>query len=204
VIGGPPLIRGELNQQALPLATHLFGAAYSFTSLDNARLHIFFWKALIITHSVIYQAQVLDLAHTHEAFTTDPTTHQEYLFAGFYADQFCRSIPYFLQGHVELWGMVAVLVSMPHTLKVYIHLRNREKFSWCLEFCSFLSSFGIEMATYVKEAWRKTWFLAEDPAINSMLSLSLRYGLSKEIPFSAGGTHREAIEVEEVQGQQNQ
>lgn len=195
-IGGPPFIRNESHQPVLPLAAHLFGEAYSFVSLDNARLHMFFWTALAVTHSVIYQAEVLVLAHTQEAFSVDPTTHGDFLLAGFYADQFCRSIPYFVQGQVELWGMVAVLVSMPHILKVYIHLRSRENFFWCLDFCSFLSSMGIEMATYVSEAWRKTWYLAEDPSVNSMLSLSLRYGLSKEIPVSMGGTHGEVTEID--------
>lgn len=184
-IGGAPFVNNNSQQSILPPTDDLFGPANSFSSLDNARIHMFFWTAAAVTHSVIYQAEVLVLAHTQEAFSVDPTTHEDFLLAGFYADQFCRSIPYFLQGQVELWGMVAVLVSMPHMLKIYIHLRSREKFFWCLQFCTFLSMMGIEMATYVSEAWRKTWYLAEDPSVNSILSLSLRYGLSKEITTPA-------------------
>ncbi|KAJ5732900.1 hypothetical protein N7533_013347 [Penicillium manginii] len=163
-IGGVPFVDQESHQSFLPPTDDLFGAAYSFVSLDNARIHMFYWMALAINHSLIYQAEVLVLSHTRKAFSVDPTTHGDFVSAGFYADQFCRSIPYFLQGHVELWGMVAVLVSMPHMLKIYIHLRSRDNFFWCLQFCSFMSMFGIEMATYISEAWRKTWYLAEDPS----------------------------------------
>ncbi|CAI7614258.1 unnamed protein product [Penicillium manginii] len=197
-IGGVPFVDQESHQSFLPPTDDLFGAAYSFVSLDNARIHMFYWMALAINHSLIYQAEVLVLSHTRKAFSVDPTTHGDFVSAGFYADQFCRSIPYFLQGHVELWGMVAVLVSMPHMLKIYIHLRSRDNFFWCLQFCSFMSMFGIEMATYISEAWRKTWYLAEDPSVNSMLSLSLRYGLSKEIPVSMEIPHGKVLEIAEV------
>lgn len=195
VIGGPPFIRDESNQHILPPVDDLFGSPYSFVSLDNARIHMFFWTSQAVLHSLIYQAEVLVLAHTRSTFAVDPTTHADFLLAGFYADQFCRSIPFFLQGQVELWGMVAVLVSMPHMLKVYIHLRSRDNFFWCLQFCSFLSMMGIEMATYVSEAWKKTWYLAEDPSVNSMLSLSLRYGLSKEIRASSVSTSGKVTEI---------
>ncbi|KAJ5112807.1 hypothetical protein N7532_000852 [Penicillium argentinense] len=196
-IGGQPYVNAELKCHHLPPSTHLFGIPYGFNSLDCARFHMFFWMALIIVQSLIYQANILVLSHTHGTFPIDPTSHAEYLLIEFYADEFCRSITFFLQDTVKVWGVMAVVAAMPHIFKPYIHLRRWDKFLWCQKFCCLLLERGLHMAGSIAGAWWKTWSLAEDPVVNSMLSLSLRYGLSREVRRSSNGDTTEVTEVTE-------
>jgi hypothetical protein len=181
----------------IPPAKQLLCSFYKFSSLRQAELHVFFWKAMIIIQLLIYRAQVLvlhcprpDIQHTDiESISTNPRAYSECMLAGDYADEMCRAIPYFLRDGMGSYGMLKITVNLPYILKSYTHLRCREKFLWTQKICQSVASDGNDLALCHSQVWWKYWFLCEDPTSNYIRSLAFnedyteRYHVSMEADF---------------------
>jgi hypothetical protein len=181
-IGGPPLFCDPSAQlcPSLPPASHLFGTPYRFASLDHARLHVLYWTSLTMIQSLIYQARILVLAHfcPKGTLSLHPAAHQKYLLSKHYAAQICRALPYCLQPQMKLAGARVIIPAIPHIFKPYIHLRDRERFLWCESVSLLLVDLGFHMANHLRQTAQKYWSLSEDPNMNFIFSLSLRWEIS--------------------------
>lgn len=183
-IGGSPVTCDPREIECrIPLGDDLFGAPYLFKTLDHLRLHVLYWTALTMVQSLIYQAKILVLANSDSSsiFPVDPGSHEEYLLAAHYAGQICKTIPFCLQPRMKLAGARAIIASIPHICKPFIHLRDERKFLWCQNVSSVLDDFGFHMATQLRRTASQYWDLSEDPNINSALSLSLRWDISEDM-----------------------
>jgi hypothetical protein len=187
----------------LPPVDDLFGVSYSFDSLRQAELHVFFWKAMIIIQLLIYRAQVLALHCSRpdlqqasiESIPTDPRAYDECMLAGEYADEMCRAIPYFLQDGMGSYGMLKITVNLPYILKSYTHLRCREKFLWIQKTCQSVTSDGNDLALCHSQVWWKYWFLCEDPTINYIRSLAFNEDYTERYHVSIEGDFAKVIKV---------
>ncbi|KAJ5110642.1 hypothetical protein N7532_001177 [Penicillium argentinense] len=183
-ICGPPMFcdPSENLCPRLPPTDDLFGVSYRFTSLDHARLHIFYWTSLAMIQCLIYQSKILVLAHYYASglFPVDPATHEEYILSAHYTDEICRAIPFCLQPKTKLAGARIVIPAIPHICRPYTHLRDQDKFLWCESVSSVLVEIGFHMAVPLRQTARKYWSLSADPHMNSMLSLSARWEISDD------------------------
>lgn len=183
-IGGAPITCDpwELECRIQP-GENLFGAPYLFKTLDHLRLHVLYWTALTMVQSLIYQAKILVLANANPntVFPVVPGAYEEYLLAGHYAGQICRTIPFCLQPRMKLAGARAVIASVPHICKPFIHLRDQKRFLWCQNVSSVLDDLGFHMASQLRRTASQYWDLSEDPRLNSALSLSLRWDISDDM-----------------------
>lgn len=200
-IGGPPHLSepGGVLCPGLPPTDHLFGVSYVFTSLDHARLHILYWTSLTMIQPLIYQAQILVLARSHPntTFPVHPAAHPEYLLSEYYAAQICRAVRFCLQPKMRLAGARMVIPAIPHICKPYMHLRDRQRFLWCQRVSSLLVDLGFHMASHLRRTAWKYWSLSEDPYMNSIFSLSLRWDISedKQDPFAVSIGERAEMTV---------
>lgn len=174
-IGGQPspCAPGTVLCDKLPPTDGLFGPAYSFSSLDNATMHLLYWTGMILIQSLIYQSKSLVTFHG-KVTAADPTTDEAFTLTGLYADQICRAMPYCLQPRMRLGGTHSAVACLNQVYKTYIHRRCRQKYTWCQSTYLHLASLGFESSRHLYESSIKYWELSEDPRLNMILSLSLR------------------------------
>lgn len=181
----------------LPPVDDLFGHFYSFDSLQQAELHVFFWKAMIIIQLMIYRAQVLFFQHSRPAedIPADPRAYRECMLAGDYADQICRAIPYFLQNGMGSYGILKITVNLPYIFKPYTHLRCREKFFWLQKICQSVVGDGNDLASCHSQVWWKYWLLCEAPMMNYICSLGFKEDYTERYHVSVEGDLVKVIKV---------
>lgn len=181
----------------LPPVGDLFGVSYSFDSLRQAELHVFFWKAMIIIQLLIYRAQVLvlQLSRSAEDIPVDPRAYSECVLAGDYADEICRAIPYFLRNGLGSYGILKITVNLPYIFKPYTHLRCREKFFWLQKICQLVASDGNDLASCHSQVWWKYWFLCADLTMNYICSLSFKEDYTERYHVSIEGDSVKVIKV---------
>lgn len=177
-IGGKPTAcaPGTILCDKLPPTDGLFGPAYSFSSLDNATMHILYWTSMILIQSLIYQATSLVRFHG-KVMNADPTTDEEFTLTGLYADQICRAMPYCLQPNMRLGGAHSTVACLNQVYKTYVHRRCREKYLWCQSTYLHVASLGFESSQHIYESSVEYWEISEDPHVNMLLSLSLRVAI---------------------------
>lgn len=206
-IGGRPISCsiGKLKDIKVPLpsAKNLFDSFYNFSSLRQAELHVFFWKAMIIIQLLTYRAQVLvlhcstpDLQYPSiKDIPTEPRVYSECILAGYYADEICRAVPYFLQDGMGSYGMLKITVNLPYILKSYTHLRCREKFLWIQKICQSVAGDGNDLALCHSQVWWKYWFLCEDQSANHIRSLAFNEDYTERYHVSVEGDFVKVIKV---------
>ncbi|KAJ5586674.1 uncharacterized protein N7459_002439 [Penicillium hispanicum] len=154
--GMPTLASDELCPELAP-ANHLFGTAYRFPSLDNARLHVLYWTALGLTEHLIYQLSTHSMSRGPNIFHFDPDGQFRALL--FYTDEISRAIPYCLQNSMKIWGAHVLIFSAGHICKTYIDAQCWEKFLWCQKVLQRMADFGMECANRMSDVF---WKLASE------------------------------------------
>ncbi|KAJ5609882.1 hypothetical protein N7528_009148 [Penicillium herquei] len=146
-IGCPSLASsGESLSTDLPQATHLFGTPYSFPGFESARTHMLFWGGLLSLEDMIQEINIM----THH-------TNFENGLSEFYADEICRSIPYFLNGRRGAWGTTTLVTFMIPVVRPYIRLQRKEKFDHCQNLFQLLGDHGVGMASGVSQTVLEWW-----------------------------------------------
>ncbi|KAJ5691650.1 hypothetical protein N7488_012385 [Penicillium malachiteum] len=130
----------------LPPATHLFGTPYSFPGFESARTHMLFWGGLLSLEDMIQEINIM----THHA-------NFENGLSEFYADEICRSIPYFLTGRRGAWGTTTLVTFMIPVVRPYIRLQRKEKFEHCQNLFQILADYGVGMASGVSATLLEWW-----------------------------------------------
>ncbi|KAJ5579496.1 uncharacterized protein N7459_005481 [Penicillium hispanicum] len=178
-IGGPPSIHaGEPLSTGLGITDHLFGPAYTFTSLDNARLHILLWAGLVSMNLLISEIQTAISSHPNNTATIAPVFNEQRAVLEYFADQICRAIPYFLQGSMRLWGAHSVVGSMTQLCKAYSHTRSQARFLWCHQHFQLIADRGFEAARHLGALSWNEWSrlnLSSMPSSITDASLDARF-----------------------------
>lgn len=164
-IGGAPLICGEKDSRTFNkalLEENPFGSFYQFSSLDNARLHILYWTAMNLTHTLVYRAQMMVVSINRttfpaDNFPVDPSNYESFALAGYYIDQVCRSIPYCMQPMHRIWGTHVVFGTIDNVIKSYTQHRKRDKFLWCQRVLDIAGALGLGMALYFSGTAKREW-----------------------------------------------
>ncbi|KAJ5579505.1 uncharacterized protein N7459_005490 [Penicillium hispanicum] len=152
-LGGKPspYTAGVSPSASLPVADHLFGPTYSYPSIDCARLHTIFWLGMICMEPLVHQARTLLLTHEEAPlhYSAVTSSDQEYASLVYYTDQICRTVPFFLQDGMRLWGAHTVVGTLGQVCRAYTHLGDRRKFLWCLQALRLIVSRGFDVAIHV-------------------------------------------------------
>lgn len=138
----------------------LFGPAYRFISLDNAKLHILLWNASTILYSLIHRARVSIMSHTttdaRRGIESSPSQDVEYVRSIAYADRISRSLPYFTQPGINARGTYSLVSAVRQIAKIYCDARDSEKFRWTLNFLAFLAKY-YDVAARAREIISAWW-----------------------------------------------
>ncbi|KAJ5552730.1 hypothetical protein N7494_002108 [Penicillium frequentans] len=167
LIGGRPSTCETIITK-LPPSTHLFGTPYTFSSLDNARLHGIFWSALSILQTLIGQAE----AYLHCLSPSEAATNEEILLAEFYTDEISRSLPYWMADDKKSWGGHAAIFPLGQSCKFYLEFRRRDKFFYSQQGLQLIGDLGSDFAKRVSEMLWYGWSLIEGADQSSIASLS--------------------------------
>ncbi|KAJ5554685.1 hypothetical protein N7513_004644 [Penicillium frequentans] len=167
LIGGRPSTCETIITK-LPPSTHLFGTPYTFSSLDNARLHGIFWSALSILQTLIGQAE----AYLHCLSPSEAATNEEILLAEFYTDEISRSLPYWMADDKKSWGGHAAIFPLGQSCKFYLEFRRRDKFFYSQQGLQLIGDLGSDFAKRVSEMLWYGWSLIEGADQSSVASLS--------------------------------
>ena len=124
-----------LSADLLP-AEHLFGTPYYFANFENARIHILYWSGLLALEDIVGSEEEL---------------------AEHYADEICRSIPYFIKSRRGTWGTSTMVGFVIQIIRPYIRLRHQEKFEYCQSFLQNLAEGGLGMAATASEILMQWW-----------------------------------------------
>jgi hypothetical protein len=150
----------ECKTDELPPTEELFGAGYRFSSLDNARMHHWYWNALATIQPMIYKAKSLIQSYplTPESGSGGPPVDDEdHRMSEAYADEICRTIPYYANDTKTLSGIRMLMFPMSGAIKVYIGLGNREKFLWCQHALRLISNRGLSSSRRLSELFWNNW-----------------------------------------------
>ncbi|KAJ5692833.1 hypothetical protein N7462_002256 [Penicillium macrosclerotiorum] len=184
-IGGSPRTCSPDEIQSSGLSMDpIFGTPYSFSSLDNARLHVLFWIAMSMTQRLISKAR----SYTYQFSAEDGSGNKEYLLAEFFADEISRAIPYCFKDCTNLWNTHIVSMGVGQICKVYTDHQNYRKFLWGQQAYGIIANLGHELATRLSEVFWQRWNAAEEAAASSGANpinyLSLRPGFPHEKSLS--------------------
>ncbi|KAJ5151220.1 uncharacterized protein N7482_010472 [Penicillium canariense] len=158
---GPTLCApGEVVCTNLPQTDDLFGTAYSYPSLDNARLHTMFWTLLSITHPVISKARALTNPPRDESVQVEDS---DILLSGFYADQIGRSVPYFMQDTMKSWGAHTMVFCLCQLCRIGVDRGSRPQFDWCLQAFDVVMDRGFGAATALIQIFHGMWYMKHGP-----------------------------------------
>ncbi|KAJ5257245.1 hypothetical protein N7478_013349 [Penicillium angulare] len=138
----PPTYQaGDLDTE-FPATDNIFGPAYRFSSLDDARLHMFFWLSLSFFYPVFYKCQIL-VMESQPGFV--PTVLQgkrwqsdEHRLSELYAYKVARSFPYCGQKGMGTCGLYYGLQCTIQISRTCPHVRNWEGFVWATAFLNTL------------------------------------------------------------------
>ncbi|KAJ5082815.1 hypothetical protein N7532_011858 [Penicillium argentinense] len=165
----------------MPSSKGLFEAPYSFTSFDCVLLHMYYWAALAMLLPMIFHAKTLIRSHRNSGIpaellsqVTDPFLDEDYLCAGFYADEICRCMPYCMQDKMKNAGFHMTLFPLCAASQTYINFANLEKFAWCVKILEQADSRGHATAPYLVDISWNNWFLKNDSRPNVIVASSLR------------------------------
>ncbi|KAJ5174713.1 uncharacterized protein N7482_000590 [Penicillium canariense] len=138
----------------------LFGTAYRFSSLDNARMHHWYWNALATIQPMIFHARSLVRSYPLTPQSDPgkkPSDDEDYQLSEFYADEICRTIPYYAYDTKTLSGIRMLMFPMSGAIKVYIGLGHREKYLWCQEALRLISNRGLSSSRRLSELFWDSW-----------------------------------------------
>ncbi|KAJ5629931.1 protein kinase domain family protein [Penicillium herquei] len=175
-IGGAPMRcpidKWNPKNHTLPQSEGVFNYLYDFHTFRNAEMHVFFWKAMAILQTMIYQSRIRLLRHT-KGFGSeiDPEIYNELRMAGAYADNICRAIPYWFQDKMGSYGVLKIMTVLIILFKIYTHLRHFKLFLWVQHVCKEVANDGIDLATCLSHVWWKYWIACKDPTVNFEISL---------------------------------
>ncbi|KAJ5712994.1 uncharacterized protein N7483_010175 [Penicillium malachiteum] len=175
-IGGPPIQcpidEWNPKNHTLPPSEKVFTYLYDFDSFRNAEMHVFFWKAMAILQTMIYQSRIRVLRHNGRfGPKIDAESYNELRIAGAYADNICRAIPYWLQDKMGSYGVLKITSVLIILFKIYTHLRHIKMFLWVQHVCKQLANDGIDLAACLSHVWWKYWIACKDPTVNFEISL---------------------------------
>lgn len=137
----------------------LFGPAYRFSSLDNARLHIFFWVASTILYPLIHRARYLVISPKSRAFTAKADQFQEeHLLSIAHADNIARSLPYCAQAGMNARGIIyGGYLAVRQLAKIYSDARCLDKFLWTKQVFVYMAGCGYDCAARGNEIVSDWW-----------------------------------------------
>lgn len=182
----------ECKTDELPPAEELFGAGYRFSSLDNARMHHWYWNALATIQPMIYKAKSLVRSYplTPESGSGKlPVDDEDHRMSEFYADEICRTIPYYANDTKTLSGIRMLMFPMSGAIKVYIGLGNREKFLWCQHALRLVSNRGLSSSRRLSELFWNNW----NTRIDDLCPVPCRSLRDEMLSFELSTEHQEKV-----------
>lgn len=182
----------ECKTDELPPTEGLFGAGYRFSSLDNARMHHWYWNALATIQPMIYKAKSLARSYplTPESATGKvPADDEDHRLSEFYADEICRTIPYYANDTKTLSGIRMLMFPMSGAIKVYIGLGHREKFLWCQHALRLISNRGLSSSRRLSELFWNNW----NHRIDDLCPVPCRSLRDEMLSFELSTEHQEKV-----------
>ncbi|KAJ5905411.1 uncharacterized protein N7473_002327 [Penicillium subrubescens] len=181
-IGGGPLISiDEFCCTDIDPVDVIFGRPYSFVSLDNATLHVFYWIAMVIVSPMIYRAQTFVRSLEHGSkFRSDYVSDPDHLLVAVYADEVIRAVPFFAQDKNKLLGPHMVMFWVAAACKAYINLGTCKKFDWCQKTLGSFGHRGFESCLhyrgYAWDYWNPMNSCTADPFLPASVRNELKSG----------------------------
>lgn len=182
----------ECKTDELPPTENLFGAGYRFSSLDNARMHHWYWNALATIQPMIYKAKSLvrsDPLTPESGLGKAPADNEDRRLSEFYADEICRTIPYYANDTKTLSGIRMLMFPMSGAIKVYIGLGHREKFLWCQHALQLISNRGLSSSRRLSELFWSSW----NNRIDDLCPIPCRSLRDEMLSFEISTEHHEKV-----------
>lgn len=162
--GDPPVFAsGELKSQ-IPDTCELFGPAYKFRSVDEANLYILLWTTLSYVYPLVHQLQFLAMADVPECLRIPGHSPKEaaHRLTEFYTSRAVRCLPYCAQEGMNSWAMMAGMIALTQSSRVFSHLRDWERFSWTQDVVQYCALLGFDRASQLREVWWNYWLTTEE------------------------------------------
>ncbi|KAJ5439346.1 uncharacterized protein N7458_010344 [Penicillium daleae] len=182
----------ECKTDELPPTEDLFGAGYRFSTLDNARMHHWYWNALATIQPMIYKAKSLVRSHplTPESDSGKvPARDEDHRLSEYYADEICRTIPYYANDTKTLCGIRMLMFPLSGAIKVYIGLGHREKFLWCQHALRLISNRGLSSSRRLSEMYWNNW----NHRTNELWPVPCRSLRDEMLSFELSTKHKEEV-----------
>lgn len=182
----------ECKTDELPPTEDLFGAGYRFSTLDNARMHHWYWNALATIQPMIYKAKSLVRSHplTPESHSGKvPARDEDHRLSEFYADEICRTIPYYANDTKTLCGIRMLMFPLSGAIKVYIGLGHQEKFLWCQHALRLISNRGLSSSRRLSEMYWNNW----NHRTNELWPVPCRSLRDEMLSFELSTKHKEEV-----------
>ncbi|KAF7718398.1 Fungal Zn(2)-Cys(6) binuclear cluster domain-containing protein [Penicillium ucsense] len=153
----------DCNTDKLPSTERLFGSGYRFSSLDDARMHHYYFVALATVQPWIQRLQrwaqpqptaTMDL---WAPVTTPPHSEGQHEIPEFLADELCRMMPYYAKNTDQLSATGMLLFPVVAAIKIYIGLGQWEKFTWCLNALRLIGYRGLTMCNRLIDVYSNCW-----------------------------------------------
>ncbi|KAJ5679505.1 hypothetical protein N7462_007749 [Penicillium macrosclerotiorum] len=159
--------KGDILCTGLPSTDELFGPPYRFLSLDIARAHFVFWSAMLTIQPFIYHVKAMIRAQTDMGSPIEPSQDDDYLIAGWFADQVVRTMPFCVQDKYKLSGAHILIFLTGQIAKIYNDLGYARKMAWCLEAYGLLANLGFNAGNHLKELVWEQWGNAHKSDLNT-------------------------------------
>lgn len=182
----------ECKTDELPPTENLFGAGYRFSSLDNARMHHWYWNALATIQPMIYKAKSLVRScrlTPERGLGKAPANDEDHQLSEFYADEICRTIPYYANDTKTLSGIRMLMFPMSGAIKVYIGLGHREKFLWCQHALQLISNRGLSSSRRLSELFWSNW----NNRVDDLCPIPCRSLRDEMLSFELSTEHHEKV-----------
>lgn len=173
--GGPLNSTNEFRCIDVEPVDVIFGRPYSFSSLDDALLHVLYCTSMAIVLPMVSRARTLVQSLNHgEECVNYHSSDEEYPTMQTYADQIIRSVPFFVQEKNKLLGPHMVMFGVAAACKAYINLGIFEKFDWCQKTLGSFGDRGFESChNYRQYAW-DYWNSGDSHIADPFLPISVR------------------------------
>ncbi|KAJ5259415.1 hypothetical protein N7478_012396 [Penicillium angulare] len=156
----PTYAPGELKTE-LPATDNIFGTAYRFRSLDEARMYIWLWGSISLFYPFFGRCIQFLNAHHPDILpdSIDPTEWGSYglQMAAFYAYECARAMPYCAKPCMGTEGTYYLPQSLSLISKVCSHTRNWEGLVWCDQSLRVTERLGNDIAGRLREYLWNYW-----------------------------------------------
>ncbi|KAJ5256545.1 hypothetical protein N7478_012649 [Penicillium angulare] len=181
--GNIPTYAPDELRTELPATDNIFGPAYRFWSLDEARLHTWLWGSISLFYPVF--GRCIQFLNTHHPdllpASIDLTEWGSYglQMAAFYAYESARAMPYCAKPCMGTEGTYYAPHGLFNISKLCSHTRNWEGLVWCDKSLRIIERSGNDTAGRLREYLWNYWFEVDEQAPFDKSGIHRGHGLAK-------------------------